>query len=344
MTARVPMLVLGGFLGAGKTTLLNRLLAGRGGLRSAVLVNDFGDLDVDGALVTAHDGETIRFANGCLCCAMGDDLVGAIDRLLAGEEQRPDRFVVEASGVADPAAIADVATLHPELRRDLVVVLADVETLRARYEDRRLRETIARQLHAADLLVLNKCDRVSERARKAAASWLRACRPTPILHAVDADVPIELLSSAPSDPAGATASAGAAGGSALPAGGTEAEAAEGTERHGTAAEAGEHGHGFVSRTVACPDPIDPGRLRAALASLTPRVLRAKGFVVSARDDPASEGEWILVQACGRTVELSPWRPPRGSARPAPAIVFIGLDDLPSEPELTRAIRKAEIIF
>ena len=343
MTARVPMLVLGGFLGAGKTTLLNRLLAGRGGLRSAVLVNDFGDLDVDGALVTAHDGETIRFANGCLCCAMGDDLVGAIDRLLAGEEQRPDRFVVEASGVADPAAIADVATLHPELRRDLVVVLADVETLRARYEDRRLRETIARQLHAADLLVLNKCDRVSERARKATASWAREHVSVPITHTIAADVPVELLSSTPTDPAGATASAGAACGSGLPAG-AEAEAVEGTERHGTAAEAGEHGHGFVSRTVACPDPIDPGRLRAALASLEPRVLRAKGFVVSARDDPASEGEWILVQACGRTVELSPWRPPRGNARPAPAIVFIGLDDLPSEPELTRAVRKAEIIF
>ena len=334
------MLVLGGFLGAGKTTLLNRILAGRGGLRSAVLVNDFGDLDVDGALVTAHDGETIRFANGCLCCAMGDDLVGAIDRLLAGEERRPDRFVVEASGVADPAAIADVATLHPELKRDLVVVLADVETLRARYEDRRLQETIARQLDAADLLVLNKCDRVSEGARKAAASWAREHVSVPITHTIAADLPIELLSSTPTDPAGATASAGAAGGSALPAGGTEAEAAGGTGEHGTAAEAGEHGHGFVSRTVACPDPIDPGRLRAALASLAPRVLRAKGFVPSARGEPASGEGWILVQACGRTVDVEPWHPPPGGARPTPALVFIGLDDLPSGPELTLALRQA----
>ena len=335
------MLVLGGFLGAGKTTLLNRILAGRQGMRSAVLVNDFGDLDVDGALVTAHDGETIRFANGCLCCAMGDDLVGALDRLLAREGGRPDRFVVEASGVADPAAIADVATLHPELKRDLVVVLADVETLRARYEDRRLRETIARQLDAADLLVLNKCDRVSGKAREAAASWLRARRRTPILHAVDADVSIELLSAAPTDPAGAAASAGAAGGGSMPPAGAEAvEAAEETEKHGTAVEAVEHGHGFVSRTVACPDPFDPGRLRAALASLAPRVLRAKGFVDSARDGPASEGEWMLVQACGRTVDLSPWRPPPGGARPASALVFIGLDDLPSEPELIRALQQA----
>ena len=335
------MLVLGGFLGAGKTTLLNRILAGRQGMRSAVLVNDFGDLDVDGALVTAHDGETIRFANGCLCCAMGDDLVGALDRLLAREGGRPDRFVVEASGVADPAAIADVATLHPELKRDLVVVLADVETLRARYEDRRLRETIARQLDAADLLVLNKCDRVSGKAREAAASWLRARRCTPILHAVDAAVPIELLSAAPTDPAGAAASAGAAGGgSMLPAGAEAVEAAEETEKHGRAVEAAIHGHGFVSRTVACPDPFDPGRLRAALASLAPRVLRAKGFVSPARCEPASAEEWILVQACGRTVDVETWQPAPGGERPTSAIVFIGLDDLPSEPELIRALQQA----
>ena len=118
MTARVPMIVLGGFLGAGKTTLLNRILSGAHGVRYAVLVNDFGELDVDGNLVASHGGDTVTFANGCVCCSMGDDLVGAIDRLLDGN-RRPDQILVEASGVADPAPIADVATLHPGLTRDL---------------------------------------------------------------------------------------------------------------------------------------------------------------------------------------------------------------------------------
>ena len=367
MTARVPMLVLGGFLGAGKTTLLNRLLAGSHGARLAVLVNDFGELEVDGALVTAHDGETVRFANGCLCCAMGDDLVGTIDRLLASEERRPDRFVVEASGVADPAALADVATLHPELVRDLVVVLADVETLRARHGDRRLRETIGRQLEAADLLVLNKCDRVVEEERASVASWVGERVRAPIIRAVDAGIPMELLSPVVTDPTGALPAPGTASGfESIPPAHAPHEGAPGLEvsagitpsrpagKRGTtgrgpttrdarpAAPVSAPGHGFVARTVACPRPLDPARLRAALASLMPRVLRAKGFVLSStRGRPTSEEEWTLVQACGRTVDLAPWRPPSVEARPIPALVLIGLDDLPAGSELTRALRPAE---
>ena len=315
MTARVPMSVVGGFLGAGKTTLLNRVLAGRHGVRYAVLVNDFGELNVDGDLVAAHGGDTVTFANGCVCCTMGDDLVGAIDRLLDGD-RCPDQILVEASGVADPSAIADVATLHPGLARDLVVVLADAETVRTRHGDERLRDTVDRQLGSADLLVLNKCDRVSEGDREAAESWLRERSRAPVVRTVGADLPMELLAAGRAD-AAAPARAGGAP---------------------------DHYHQFRSHFVPCPDPIEPDRLRAAFETLLPRVLRAKGFVLPEErgPDPGSDPEWLVVQASGKTVELEPWRPPPDRAPTSPGIVFIGLDDLPAAEELRAALDRATI--
>jgi G3E family GTPase len=188
--ATIPFSVIGGFLGAGKTTLLNRLLRDAAGRRFAVMVNDFGALDIDGRLVAEHGGDTVALANGCLCCTIGDSLVTTLLSLL----ERPERFdhiVVEASGVADPARIADLAVLEPRLRRDGVIVVVDGGDVIERATDRRLSDTISRQLLAADLLVLNKLDLVEDVA--ALRAWLALQASAPILEARHGDLPLDFL-------------------------------------------------------------------------------------------------------------------------------------------------------
>src|SRR3954471_13706975 len=124
----LPFTVIGGFLGAGKTTLLNRLLVEPHGLRLAVLVNDFGRINIDAALVASRSADTIALTNGCACCSVSGDLTRALVDL-AQREDPPHAIVIEASGVADPRSLAQVALANPALRLDALVTIVDAETL-----------------------------------------------------------------------------------------------------------------------------------------------------------------------------------------------------------------------
>lgn len=189
---RTPLTVIGGFLGAGKTTLLNRVLAGADG-RYAVLVNDFGAVNVDAGLIADHDGETLRLTNGCVCCSLGDSFLETLMRVL---EQSPafDHIVIEASGVSDPSAIAEIALVEPGLRLSSIVVLADAERIASLLADERVGDTVERQVRAADILLLNKLDLVGAAELAHARAVLVSMRPDlRIVETVGADLPEALL-------------------------------------------------------------------------------------------------------------------------------------------------------
>ena len=123
---RLPVTIISGYLGAGKTTLINRLLAEDHGLKLAVIVNDFGAVNIDDALIQDTDGGKIALTNGCVCCTMGDDLAAGAAQVL-NRPEHPDHLVIEASGISDPVAIANSVLNENGLSYGGIVTLVDAE-------------------------------------------------------------------------------------------------------------------------------------------------------------------------------------------------------------------------
>jgi G3E family GTPase len=185
--------VIGGFLGAGKTTLLNHWLRAAQGQRLAILVNDFGSLNIDVSLIAARSGDTIALTNGCVCCNIGDDLTAALINVI--DTQPPfDGVVIEASGVSDPWRIAQVGLADPALALDGVIVLCDASVAREQAQDPLLADSLLRQLHAADVVVLNKMDLLDANNQAATRDWLHGMiGAVPVFEATDAQVPLPML-------------------------------------------------------------------------------------------------------------------------------------------------------
>src|SRR5436190_9892326 len=180
--AQVPVTVLTGYLGAGKTTLLNRILSEQHGRRYAVIVNEFGEIGIDNDLIVGADEEVFEMNNGCVCCTVRGDLI----RVLSGLMKRKggfDGIIVETTGLADPAPVAQTFFVDDDVRArtelDSIVTVADAKHLL--HELDRAHEA-QEQLAFADIVLLNKTDLVSPDELATAESRVRRINPCAQMH------------------------------------------------------------------------------------------------------------------------------------------------------------------
>lgn len=153
--AALPMTVIGGFLGAGKTSYLNALIQTGVAPGSVILVNDFGDINIDSALIDYRDDRVIGLTNGCICCTLGGTLAEQLAEVLRFTP-RPTAIYIEASGVADPARIADIARVSHQLYLAEVVCLIDASQALANAEHPLIGDACRDQVRAAHRLLLNR--------------------------------------------------------------------------------------------------------------------------------------------------------------------------------------------
>ena len=324
--AKVPVTIVTGFLGAGKTTLIRQVLQGSHGRRLALIINEFGDVGVDGDILRSCGIEScpeeniVELANGCLCCTVADDFIPAIEALLA-REPRPDHIVVETSGLALPKPLVkafDWPAIRSRVTVDGVVAVVDGAAVAAgRFaddpaklaaqraadgsvdHDNPLEEVYEDQLLCADLIVLNKADLLSPETLDAVGAEIRAAIPRAVKLVstregrIDADVLLGIAAAAEDDLANRPS-------------------------HHDAEEGHDHDD-FDSFVLDVPPLADPDAFMRKLGQVAERhdVLRMKGFL-----DVAGKPMRLLVQGVGTRFRQQfdrPWAP--GEARRGRLVVI-----------------------
>lgn len=333
---KIPATVITGFLGAGKTTMIRHMLENANGKRIALIINEFGDLGVDGGLLkgcgigNCRDEDVIELNNGCICCTVADDFIPTMTKLL-DRADGPDHIVIETSGLALPQPLV-AAFNWPEIRTrvtvdGVVTVVDSAAVAEGRFADDEERLAVQRaadgaldhdnpleelfedQLAAADMVVLNKADLIDAARMEAVRADVtgHAKRAVKLVTAQNGRLPLEVL---------------------LGLGiGTEADIGNRKSHHEIEHEGGdaEHDHDeFESFVVAAGAVQDPKafaeRLKTVIADHD--ILRLKGFV-----DVPAKAMRLVVQAVGSRIETYFDRPWRADETRETRLVVIGLHDL-----------------
>lgn len=299
----IQVTVIGGYLGAGKTTLVNHILR-TADERIAVLVNDFGDINIDDDLIASQDGDTISLANGCICCSLVDGFSAAL-ATVAALETAPERIVIESSGVADPATVAAYGH-SPGLTPDATLVVVDAETIRAKSQDVYVGDTVLGQLRSGDIIVHNKTDLVSPEVAESTREWLREIAPRAVvIDAANAVVDPAVLFGVVTPKPG--------------------------EAHDHDAEGHQHADSlFESWTWRSDGPVERAAVEALMDELPDEVVRAKG-VLFLREDPEQP---MVLQRVGKRWTL---RRLQGHAEPGNRLVVIGFHGAIDDAQINDAL-------
>ncbi|MGK7955825.1 MAG: GTP-binding protein [Crocosphaera sp.] len=289
----LPVTIITGFLGSGKTTLLNQILQNDLDHKVAVLVNEFGDINIDAQLLVSYEDDMVELSNGCICCTINDGLVEAVKRILARKE-KVDRLIIETTGVADPLPII-LTFVGSDFRYfthlDAVITLIDAESFTPEHFES---EVAVKQIDYGDILLLNKTDLANKEQLTALETYIASVKKNPrIIHTQYAQVPLPLI---------------------LDVGLTNTDSFVEQKNH-------HHSHhlktdGFMSLSFQSDKPFDVYKFHKFLNEGLPlEVFRAKGIVWFA----GSQLRHIF-QLCGQRndIKSEPW-----SNSPANQLVFIG---------------------